>query len=175
MRKTIDGTEHLGDRAGHAGGLVAREHAHAAQPARFEPRREVAPAFLGLGEPLGAADDLAVTVPVHTDGHHHRHVLVGAAPAALGVYPVDVDVGVFAGQRSRSPFLHGLERPLVEVGDGAGGDARAPQSLADVLDAPRGNACEVHLDYDFLDAGLAPFVALGDGGRELRSLELGHP
>ena len=75
--------EHLGDRADHAGRLVAREHAHAAQPAGLEPRQEVAPALRRLGEALGAADRLAAAVLVHADRCHDRHVLAGAAPASL--------------------------------------------------------------------------------------------
>ena len=67
--------EHLGDRADHAGGLVAGEHASTAQLSRLQPRREAAPALGRLREALGAADDLAVAVLVHADGHHHRHVL----------------------------------------------------------------------------------------------------
>ena len=56
---------------------------------------------------------------------------------------VDVDVRVFAGQRTASPFVHGLERLVVEIGDRAGGNAGAPEDLADVLDAPRGDAGQV--------------------------------
>lgn len=74
-----------------------------------------------------------------------------------------------------------LESGQVKVGvlvinriGGAVGNAGSPQGLADVLDAPRGHAGQIHLDYGFLDAGLAPFVALDDGGREAHSLELGH-
>ena len=90
--------EDLGDRADHAGGLVAGEHANAAQPAGLEPRREVAPAPGRLGEALGAPDRLAVAVLVHADRRHDGDVLVGASPAALQVDAVDVDVRAFAGQ-----------------------------------------------------------------------------
>lgn len=162
--------ENLGDRADHAGGFVAGEHAHAAQPAGLEPRQEVAPAL----RRLGAADHLAVAVLVHADRHHDRHVLVGATPASLQVDAVDVYVRVFAGQRPAPPFLNGLERLVVEVGHRAGGDARAPQDLADVLDAPCGDAGQVHLDDGLLHAGLAPLVALDDGGGEAHALELRH-
>ena len=166
--------EDLGDRADHAGRLVAHEHAHAAQPAGLEPRQEVAPALRRLGEALGAADHLAVAVLIHADRHHDRHVLVGAAPASLQVDAVDVDVRVFAGQGPASPLLDRLESLVVEIGDRAGGDARAPQDLADVLDAARGHPGQVHLDDGLLDAGLAPLVALDDGGGEAHALELGH-
>ena len=97
--------EHLGDRSDHAGGLIAGEHAHAAKAARLQPRQEGAPALLGFREALGAADDLAVSVLVHADRHHDRHVLVGASPAALQVDAVDVDVRVFAGQRPAPPLV----------------------------------------------------------------------
>ena len=95
--------------------FVAHEHARAAQPAGLEPRQEIAPALLGFREALGAADGLAVSVLVHADRHHHRHVLVGASPAALEVGAVDVDVRVFAGQRPASPLLGRLESLVVEV------------------------------------------------------------
>ena len=107
--------EDLGDRADHAGRLVAHEHAHVAQPAGLEPRQEVAPALRRLGEALGAADHLAVAVLVRADRRHDRHVLVGAAPASLQVDVVDVDVRVFAGQGPASPLLDRLESLVVEV------------------------------------------------------------
>ena len=72
--------EDLGDRADHAGRLVPREHAHAAPPARLEPREELPPALGRLGEPPGRAYDLAVAVVVDAYRHHHGHVLVGAPP-----------------------------------------------------------------------------------------------
>ena len=118
--------EHLGDRSDHAGGLVAGEHAHAAQPSRLQLRQEAAPAFLGFREALGAADDLAVAVIVHADRRHRRHVLVGASPAVLEVDAVDAGVRIGAGQRPAPPLVDRLERLLVEIGDRAGGDAGAP-------------------------------------------------
>ena len=166
--------EHLGDRADHAGGLVAREHAHAAQPARLEPREGLPPALGRLGEPLGRADDLALAVVVGAYGHHHRHVLVGASPASLEVDPVDADVGVGALEGAVAPLLDRGERLLVEVRDGGGRDARAPEDLAHVLDAPGGDPGEVHLDHRLLDRGLPAPVVLDDGRREPHALELGH-
>ena len=166
--------EHLGDRADHAGGLVAGERANAAQPARFQPRQEIALALGRLGEALGAPDHLAIAVLVHADGDHDGDVLVGAAPAALQVDAVDVDVRVFASQRPAPPLVDRFERLVVEIGDRAGGNARAPQDLADVLDAPRRHAGQVHLDDGLLDRRLAPFVALNDRRGEAHALELGH-
>ena len=110
--------EHLGDRADHPGRLVAREHAHAAQAAGPQPREELAPALRRLREALGRAYDLAVPVVVDAYGHHHGHVLVGAAPRPLEVDAVDVDVGVGALEGSVAPLLDRSERPLVQVGDG---------------------------------------------------------
>ena len=57
--------------------LVAGEHTSAAQPSRFQPRQEAAPALLGFREALGAADDLAISALVRADRHHHRRVLAG--------------------------------------------------------------------------------------------------
>ena len=103
---------------------------------------------------------------------HHRDVLVGPAPASLQVYAVDEQVRVAAGKRSGPPGIHALERLLVEVRHGSGRDARAPQGLADVLDAPCGDAGQVYLDDGLLHAGLAPLVALDDRGGEAHALEL---
>lgn len=164
----------LGDRVDHAGRLVPDHHAHAAQPARFQPRQKLEPALFGLGEALGTADDLAVAVLVHADGDHNRDVLVRAAPAALEVDPVDVELGIFAGQGPAPPLLDRREGFLVEIGHGASRHARPPQGLADVFDAARRHADQVHLDYGFLYAGLAPFVALDHGGGEAHPFELGH-
>lgn len=59
-------------------------------------------------------------------------------------------------------------------GDRAGGKAGAPEDLADVLDAPCGDAGQVHFDDGLLHAGLAPLVALDDRRGEAHALELGH-
>ena len=166
--------EHLGDGAGHGGGLVAGEHAHAREPPALEPREELPPALGRLREPLRGADDLAVAVVVDADGHHHGHVLEGAAPGPLQVDPVDEDIGIGAGERPAAPFLDGLERLLVEVRDRRCRHARAPEDLGYVLDPPGGDAGQVHLDHGLLDGGLAPLVALDDRRCEPHALELRH-
>ena len=86
--------------------LVAGEHANVAQPARFQPRQEIAPTLRRLGEAVGALDRLAVAVLVHAYGDYDGDVLVGSAPAALQVDAIDVYVRVFAGQRP-APLLVG--------------------------------------------------------------------
>ena len=63
---------------------------------------------------------------------------------------------------------------FVQVRDGGGRDAGAPEYLAHVLDPPGGHARQVHLDHGLLDAGLPAPVALYDRGREAHPLELGH-
>ena len=166
--------EHLGDRADHAGRLVAGEHPHAAQAPGLQPREELAPALGRLRESLGRADDLAVAVVVDAHGHHHGHVLVGATPRPFEVDAVDVDVGVRPVERAVAPLLDGRERPLVQLGDGRRRHGRSPQDLGDVLDPARRDAREVHLDHRLLDRGLAAAVALDDGRREPHALELGH-
>lgn len=90
--------EHLGDGAGHGGGLVAGEHAHARQAAVLEAGQELPPALGRLGEAFRRPVHLSVAVVVDADGHHHGHVLEGTHPASLEVDAVDEDVGVLAGQ-----------------------------------------------------------------------------
>lgn len=167
--------EHLGYRARHGGGLVAGEHAHAREAPALEPGEELAPALGRLGEALGGPDHLSVAVVVDADGHHHGHVLEGAAPASLEVDAVDEDVGVLAGQRPAPPLLDGLERLVAEVRHRRCRHARAPQDLGDVLDPPGGDPGQVHLDHGLLDGGLTALVALDDRRREPHALELGHP
>lgn len=86
-----------------------------------------------------------------------------------------VDESAVAVEMHRAAPVSGLREHLGDRVDRAGGDVRAPQNLADVLDAARGRAGLVHFDDGLLDAGLAPFAALDDRGGEARALELGHP
>lgn len=165
--------EHLRDRPDHARRLVADDHPHAAQPAGPQPGWEAPPAPRRLREALRRPDHLAVAVVVDADGDHHGHVLVGASPAALQVYPVDAGVGVGPVERAVPPLLDRGERLLVEVRDGRGGDARHPEDLGYALDPPGRDPGEVHLDHGLLDGGLPPAVALDDRRREARPLELG--
>lgn len=165
--------EDLGYRADHAGGLVAGEHPHAAQAAGLQPREELPPALRGPREALRGADDLAVVVVVDAYSHHHRHVLVGSSPASLQVDPVDVDVGVGALERAVAPLLDGREGLLVQVRHRCRRDARAPEDLAHVLDAPGGDPRQAHLDHGLLDARLPAPVALDDRRGEPHALELG--
>lgn len=81
--------------------------------------------------------------------------------------------GVGALQGPSVPRLDGPEGFLAEVGDSGRGHARPPQDLARVLDAPGGDARQVHLDHDFLDAHLAPAAALDDYSGDSHALELG--
>ncbi len=158
----------------HAPAPVAGGHANAPGPAAPRPQRELPPRVLGLREPPGAADDLASAVPVDACGHQDAGVLIGPAPAALQADAVGEDVGILAGQRPAAPLLHGLAGPLAEVGDGACRGPGAPEGLADVLDAPGGDAGQAHLDDGLPDAGLAPAAALDGGGPEGRSAQPGH-
>ena len=56
--------EHLLEGSEHPERLVAGDHAHAREAAPAQPQQELLPRVLRLGEPLRAADDLAVAVPV---------------------------------------------------------------------------------------------------------------
>lgn len=166
--------EHLRDRADHARRLVPDDHPHAAQPAGPQPGQEVPPALRRLREALCGADDLAAAVLLDADGDHGGDVLAGASPAALQVYPVDVDAWVGALERAVPPLLDRGERLLVQVGDGRGGDARPPEDLGCVLDPPGRDPGEAHLEHRLLDGGLPPAAALDDRRREAWPLELGH-
>lgn len=163
------------DGAEHAGALVGGDQAHAGEAAPPEPGEELLPGVGGLRVALRALDDLPLAGEVDAYGDQDGHVLVRAAPAALEVDAVDEQVGVVAVERAGPPGLDGGERPLVEVGDGAGGDRGSPQDLGHVLDAPGGDPGQVHLDDRLLDARLAPAVALDHGGLEGRAAQLGDP
>lgn len=132
------------------------------------------PALRGLGGALCSPYDLAVPVVVDAYRHRRGHVLVGAAPGPLEVDAVHVDVWVGALERAVAPLLDRRERLLVQIGDGRGRGAGAPEHLAHVLDPPRRDPRQVHLGHRLLDARLATPVALDDGGGEPYALELGH-
>ena len=97
-----------------------------------------------------------------------------SCPAALEINLIDEDLGTPVLERLLTPLLDGREGLLVEVGDGVGGHRCAPLQLGDVLDAPGGDAGEVHFDDGLLDRYLAAAVALDHGGLEGCFPELGH-
>lgn len=75
----------------------------------------------------------------NTNRRHGRHVLAGAASAALRVDIVDIGIRIGAGQWPTPPLAGRSERPLAEAGDRAGRRAGASENLADVLGAPSGS------------------------------------
>jgi hypothetical protein len=123
----------LGRRLDQAQALVADRQPHAGQAALLEVAQEGAPALGVLLGPLHHPQHLAEAVGTHAHRHQHGHVADLAAPAPLEPDAVQVDVRVLARQR---PVPPGLDVPgdlLVQLADGAGADAAAPEGLGDVL------------------------------------------
>jgi site-specific DNA recombinase len=116
--------------------LVTDDQPHPLQPAPLQVAQERPPA---LGVLLGAfhhPQHAAEAVPAHPDRHQHRHVLDLADPAALQPDAVQVDVGVLPLDGPLAPLVDLGVNSLVQLADGAGADAGAPQGLGDVLHAP---------------------------------------
>src|SRR5207248_10204628 len=87
--------------------------------------------------------------------------------------PIQVHVRVILLARPLAPRPDAGVDLLVQLADGAGADARAPQRLGDVLDAPHGDARQVHLHQRLLHRRLAPPVALDHLALEGGPAELG--
>lgn len=100
---------------------------------------------------FGSTDDLPVAVIVYAYGNENGYVLDLAAPAALQVYSVSVNIGVFILKRTCTLGLYVLISFLVQVAYGAGRDLAAPQGFGDVLDPSDGDTGQVHLNEGFLD------------------------
>jgi len=154
--------------------LVADEELSAFQPALLQHLQEREPARLVLLHAFCCTDDLPVPFLVDRHRHQDRDVLVFAAPVALQVDSIQVDVGILALQWPLAPFLDVDVHLLVQLADGAGRHARTPQDLRDVLHTAHGDSREVHFDQRLLDADLALLVALDDRRLECQSAQLRH-
>ncbi len=85
--------EYLRDRLQHAQVLIPDDEPDAGKPPFLEPYKEGMPAFLILFHAFRCPDDLTAAAFTYADGHKDGYVLYLAAPAALEVYTVDVDIG----------------------------------------------------------------------------------
>ena len=77
-------------------------------------------------------------------------------------------------QRAVAPVLNVDIRLLVQLADGGRRHLAAPQSLGNILHAPDGYACQVHLNEGFFHAALPAAIPLNDGGFKGDPLELGY-
>ncbi len=73
---------------------------------------------------------------------------------------------MLSGDRLVAPLLDLDGDLLVELADGAGADAGAPQGLRDVLDPADGDSGQIHLHQRLLNADLPALVPLNDRALE---------
>ena len=138
------------------------------EPASLEMFEEGAPARLVLLGAFADAENLPITLAVHTDRHQQRHVAHLAGPAALEHDAVEVHIGMLAFDR---PIAPRLDRPvdlLVQLRHRRGRNPRAPQGLGNILDPANRDPRQIHLDQGLLDRALTPPITLDD--RRLKGL-----
>ncbi len=164
--------KNLMDRLQHTAIPVTDDEPDAGKAPFFEPDKEVVPALVVFLHAFGSTEDLAITVLIDADRDKYGDVLDFAAPAALQVNTVYIDIGVFAGERAAAPLLDVFVGFLIEVADCTRGYTGSPQGLGDILDPADRNTGQVHLDQGFLNRGLTTAVTLNDGCFKLNALEL---
>jgi hypothetical protein len=77
---------------------------------------------------------------VDTDGHQNSDIADLAAPATLQPDSIKEDIGMLPMYGPISPLLDQVVDLLIQLSDGAGADADAPEGLGDVLNAAGGNS-----------------------------------
>ncbi|KFI73983.1 hypothetical protein BMIN_1245 [Bifidobacterium minimum] len=158
-----------------SGAPVAGHQAHAGKPTRDERGDEAVPTRRILLHALRHADHLPVPVRPDADRDQYAHVLHGATPRTLVPHAIHEHIRVGLGQRAFTP---GVDVPvdLPElVRQGLRRHPLAPQGLADVVDATRGDAGQVHVDERLLDRFLPASVPFDHRRLEQGALQLRHP
>src|SRR5699024_4821103 len=124
---------------------------------------------------LGGTQNLTVSVLIHRDRHQNGHIFKLSAPVTAQVDPIHIDIRIAPTlQRAVAPILNVDIRFLVQLADGGRRHLAAPQRLGNVLHAPDGYACQVHLNESFFHTALPTAIPLNNGGFKRDSLELGH-
>ena len=77
-------------------------------------------------------------------------------------------------QRAVPPILNVDIRFLVQLTDGGRRHLAAPQGLGNILHAPDGYACQIHLNESFFHAAFTAAIPLNDSGFKRNALEFGN-
>ena len=85
--------------------LIANDQAYTSKPAFFQPYEERTPAFTILFSPFRSAKDLPAAIMANIHGNESRNVLDLAAPAALQVNTIYVNIGVIPGKKTCAPVF----------------------------------------------------------------------
>lgn len=88
--------EHLWDRFQHTQVFIPNDETHAGKSPFFMPYKEREPAFLIFFYAFRRSDDLTAAIFIDTDGHKDRDILYLAAPAALEIDTVYIDIRISA-------------------------------------------------------------------------------
>ena len=105
---------------------IGDDQPDALQAAFLEMFEESAPASPVLLGPLANAENLPITLAVHTDRHQQRHIANFAGPAALEHDAVEIDIRMFALDRPIAPRLDRPINLLVKVRHRRRRNPRAP-------------------------------------------------
>lgn len=106
----------------------------------------MATAFLILFHPLRSTDDFTAAVFIDPDSHKDRDILYLAAPAALEIDTVYIDIRISAGKRVGTPLFDMLIRFFVEVAYRTMRHFGSPESFCDILHTTYKNSSKIHLN-----------------------------
>ena len=119
--------KHLSHSFQHPQTLVSDNELDAFKASSAKPLEEADPACLVLFHPLGCAQNLTITVPIHGNRHQNGHIFVLTAPVSLEVDTVHIHIRVLVAlQGAVAPSLDVDIGFLVQLADGGGGHLAAP-------------------------------------------------
>ena len=144
--------------------IVSDDELDAVEAAPAQAEQEVFPgrAAFAAGDVNG--QDLAASVPVHSDGDQHRLAHHHAAFAHLLIAGVEDEVRERLGKGASGEGVEAFVQALVDGGDGGGREGVAAQLLGDRLDLAGRDALHVHLGqrrHQRLFGALAAFEQFG--------------
>ena len=139
-----------------------------------EPLKEADPAGFVLFHSLRSTKDFTISVLIYRNRYQNGHIFKRSTPVAAQIDPIHIDIRIPpALQRTVPPILNVDIRFLVQLTDGGWRHLAAPQGLGNILHAPDGYACQIHLNESFFHAAFTAAIPLNDGGLKGDPLSLG--
>ena len=155
----------------HTEALVAHHQLDPIQTTATEPLKEIDPTGLVFFHALNCTQNLAVAILVDRNGYIFKR----SVPVAAQVDSIYINIRIPSTlQRTVRPILNVDIRFLIQFTDGKRRHLAAPQSLGNILHAPDGYACQVHLTESLFHATFTAAIPLNDSGLKGDSLKLGH-
>ena len=117
--------------------FITDHQLYALKAAFMQPLEKANPTGLILFHTLGSAQNLAIALPIDTNGNQNAHVFELTAPVAFEVDPIHIDIRVFAAMKyAISPVLNMDVCPFLFSSLMADGDTLVPKR-ASVISSTR--------------------------------------